>query len=98
MAEQAMTDAIGRLALARTIIIGNEFEIELGPSNPDPQEISISLYHEVLEAAAVATELPPECVVEMNEEGFESAARSYHLKLGMADPQKLNQMLEDFGF
>jgi hypothetical protein len=93
-----MVDAMGRLALAKTHIVGSTLEIELGCSMPDPDEISISLYHEVLEAAAVAAPSPPSSVWELNEAGFESAACDYHQRLGFATPDTLNQMLAEFGF
>ena len=95
---EPMVDAIGRLAVATTVIIGHTMEITLGSSNPDPTEISVSLYHEVLEAAAVAASHPPEAVCELNEAGFEAAAKNCHDRLGMASPASLNQMLEEFGF
>lgn len=98
IADEPMVDAMGRLALATTHIIGYNLEIELGCSMPDPDEISISLYHEVLEAVTVAAISPPRSVWELNEAGFESAAREYHQRLGIASPDNLNQMLEDFGF
>ena len=96
--DEPMTDAIGRLALARTTIVGSTLDIELGSSNPDPTEISISLYHEVLEAAAVASLNPPASVCEMNERDFELAAQDCQRRFGMASPATLNQMLEEFGF
>jgi hypothetical protein len=64
----------------------------------DESELSISLYHEVLEAATVAAENPPESVVEFNEGDFEAAARSAHRRYGIASPRTLNEMLENFGF
>ncbi len=95
----SMTDnAMGRLAVARTIIIGSTLEIEIGCSAPDPNDISVSLYHEVLEAAAVAANRPPPAVCELNEAGFEAAAHDCHRRLGMATPTTINQMLEEFGF
>lgn len=66
--------------------------------NPDPEQISISIYHEVLEAAAVAAQHPPVAVSNLNEAGFEAAARSAQKRLGMATPDNLNQLLADFGF
>jgi hypothetical protein len=98
LTDNPMVDALGRLAVARTIIIGSTLEIEIGCSAPDPNEISISLYHEVLEAAAVAAPRPPSAVCELNEAGFEAAAQDCHRRLGMASPRTINQMLEEFGF
>lgn len=96
--DEPMVDAMGRLALAKTSIVDATLEIELACSTRDPTEISISLYHEVLEAATVAALSPPRSVWELNEAGFESAAQEYHQRLGMATPGTLNQMLAEFGF
>lgn len=52
--ETPMFDAMGRPALAKTSIIGTNLRIELAASTPDSEQISISIYHEVLEATAVA--------------------------------------------
>jgi hypothetical protein len=95
---EPMVDALGRKALARTTITGCNLEIELGIPVSDPDELSVSLYHEVLEAAAVAAIHPPKPVCELNEAGFEAAARDCLRRLGRACPATLNQMLEDFGF
>lgn len=92
-----MTDAVGRPALARTEIVGHRLNIELAAGLP-AAEISVSLYHEVLEAAAVATSHPPAAVMELNEAGFEAAARRMHADLGTATPVTLNRMLELFDF
>ena len=89
---------MGRQALAKTHIIGATMEIELVSLALDPDELSISLYHEVLEAAAVASPSPPPSVWDLNEAGFEASAQEYHRRLGMASPNTLNQMLEEFGF
>ena len=61
-------------------------------------ELSVSLYHEVLEAATVAAEHPPESVLEFNEWDFERAARAAHVRLGVASAKRLNQILVEFGF
>ena len=96
--EEPMFDAIGRPALAKTSIVGTNLKIELAASTSDPRQISISIYHEVLEAVAVAALSPPAAVCELNEAGFEAAALSAHERFGMATPDSLNQMLADFGF
>jgi len=56
------------------------------------------LCHEVLEAATVAAEHPPDAIVEFNECDFEQAAQAAHARLGPASPASLNRMLADFGF
>jgi hypothetical protein len=64
----------------------------------DESELSVSIYHEVLEAATVTAEDPPKSVIEFNEGDFEAAARSAHTRYGIASPRALNQMLASFGF
>jgi hypothetical protein len=98
LSHEPMTDAIGRTALASTVIIGSTLEITLCATSPTPSEISISLYHEVLEAAAVAAPEPPLTVCEMNEADFETAAQQAYVRLGPATPTTLNKLLVDFGF
>lgn len=92
-----MLDALNREAVAQTRIIGNRFHIQLrsGMSN---DEISISLYHEVLEAATVASLHPPDSVMEFNEGDFEHAAQTAHAQLGPATPDNLNRLLQSHGF
>lgn len=92
-----MTDALNRHALARTVITAMTFEMNIS-SQLSPEEISVTLYHEILEAAAIASADPPSSVCQLNEAGFESAAQQMHVNLGMVTPAKLNQMLELFGF
>jgi hypothetical protein len=64
----------------------------------DERELSISLYHEILEAATVAHPAPPKSVHEFNEGDFEKAAIAWHERHGMATPEHLNEMLAQFGF
>jgi hypothetical protein len=64
----------------------------------DERELSVSLYHEVIEAATVAAEHPPSIVIEFNEGDFERAAQSADVRFGTASPETLNRMLEEFGF
>ena len=94
---QLLLDPLGRPATAQTLIRGNKFHILLR-EGMDDAEVSISLYHEVLEAATVAAENPPESVMEFNEGDFENAARSAHAQYGIVSPQTLNEMLAKFGF
>jgi hypothetical protein len=94
---QSLLDPLGRPAAAQTLIRGNEFHIVLR-EGMNEEELSISLYHEVLEAATVAAENPPESVMEFNEGDFEESARSAHARYGTASPASLNEMLEKFGF
>ncbi|MBN8421871.1 MAG: hypothetical protein J0L73_23340 [Verrucomicrobia bacterium] len=95
--EEPMIDAIGREALARTSIVGREFEITLAIGMSD-KELSVTLYHEVLEAAAVASDDPPESMIEFNEDDFDAAAYAAHAEFGPASPASLNHMLRFHGF
>jgi len=45
---------LGREAIARTRIVGRTFEITIKSDLPE-EEQSVTLYHEILEAAAVAS-------------------------------------------
>jgi hypothetical protein len=92
-----LLDPLERAATAQTIIRGNRFHIFLR-ADMDEQEISVSLYHEVLEAATLAAQNPPEAVMDLNEAGFEQAAQQAHRCMGVASPASLNQLLEQFGF
>lgn len=96
-ASQSLLDPLGRPAAAQTLIRGNQFYIALR-EGMDEEEVSISLYHEVLEAATVAAADPPDSVIEFNEGDFEEAARFAHTRYGLVSPRTLNEMLENFGF
>lgn len=92
-----LTDSIGRPALALTRITAGRFEIDLLAHQTD-EELSVSLYHEVLEAAAVAANECPPRVLDFNESAFERAARVAQSQLGPVSPERLNALLEQFGF
>ncbi|PYJ86214.1 MAG: hypothetical protein DME22_06120 [Verrucomicrobia bacterium] len=94
---EPLVDALGREAAAQTRIVGNEFRLMIR-ADLDEQELSITLYHEILEAASVASLHPPSAVAEFNEGDFERAAQTWHEKLGVVTPEKLNDMLQSFGF
>ena len=53
-----LLDALGREAIARTRIVKRKFEIAI-KSDLTEEEQSVTLYHEVLEAATVASANPP---------------------------------------
>jgi hypothetical protein len=95
--DEPLIDAIGREAIARTAIIGHEFEITICPGLSE-KELSVTLYHEVLEAAAVASDDPPESLIEFNEGDFEAAAYAAHDRFGFVTPANLNLMLQSHGF
>lgn len=92
-----LLDPIKRAAVAQTRITGNRFWILLR-ADLDESELSISLFHEVLEAATVAHLSPPKSVVDFNEGDFEREAKNALEKFGIATPRTLNQMLAEFGF
>ena len=60
--------------------------------------MSITLYHEILEAATVAVDIPPAAVLDFNEGDFERAAREAHQRWGNAAPDNLNRLLQFHGF
>ena len=97
LTHEPIRDALGREALAQTVITGHEFRLALWAGSNDT-ELSISIYHEMLEAAAIAADQPPVTVGEFNEGDFERAARQMHAMLGVVSPEKLNRMLQEFGF
>lgn len=97
VSEEPLVDAIGREALARTSIIGHEMEIILA-SGLSEKELSVTLYHEVLEAVAVASDHPPQSLIEFNEADFDAAAYAAQDQYGPASPLTLNLMLRSHGF
>ena len=94
---EPMLDALGREAVAQTRILGSKFQLLICSGLSD-EELSVTLYHEILEAATVASDHPPASVVDLNEAGFERTARQTHLELGNASAQNLNRMLQIHGF
>jgi hypothetical protein len=72
-----MLDALERGAVAQTRITGREFRL-LTRAGLSRRELSVSLYHEILEAASVASRHPPASVLEFNEGDFERAAQKAH--------------------
>ena len=90
-------DAIGRPAVAHTRTIGSRMVIVL-QRGLSSEEISISLYHEVLEAATASAVSPPASVHELNEAGFDEKARLFHAKMGPATIESLSEMLKELGF
>jgi hypothetical protein len=57
------------------------------------EELSVTLYHEILEAASVADAHPPAGVLDFNEADFERAAREAHRRWGNASPANLDLLL-----
>jgi C-terminal processing protease CtpA/Prc len=94
---EPLVDVVGREAIARTQITGRNFEITIRPGLSD-EEFSVTLYHEILEAATVAATNPPASVMNFNEGKFEAAPYQAHRHLGAASPDNLNRMLQQYDF
>ena len=92
-----MMDAIGRPALARAVVENGTISIYL-TADQTPDDMSVSVYHEVLEAMTVAVLSPPTQVCELNEAGFEQAAKDAHRRHGLANPASVLTFLREFGF
>jgi len=92
-----MRDAIGRPALARAVIEGRTISIEIATAQA-PEELSVSIYHELLEAMTVGVQSPPRAVWDLNEAGFEQAAQVAHRLHGLANPRNVIIFLGEFGF
>jgi hypothetical protein len=90
-------DAIGREAVAQTSVVAKDFRLLIQTGLSD-KELSITLYHEILEAASVAVDLPPAKVIDFNEADFERAAQTAHERWGVASPANLNRLLQFYGF
>jgi hypothetical protein len=95
--ESPIVDAIGREAIAQTSAIVRDFRLLIRDGLSE-KELSITLYHEILEAAAVSDLHPPEKVIEFNEADFEQAAQNAHQRWGNASPSNLNLLLQFYGF
>lgn len=96
-AEAPMLDAIGRPALARAVIENSTVSIYVA-ADQSPAEISVSIYHELLEAMTVGVPSPPIDVCDLNEAGFEQAAKDAHRRHGLANSSSVLIFLREFGF
>ncbi len=63
LTDAPMLDALGRVATAQTTIRAKRFLIRMA-KGLNRREQSVSLYHEVLEAAAVASQHPPAALLD----------------------------------
>jgi hypothetical protein len=97
LTHQTLEDPLGREAVAQTRIVGREFRLTIRAGLSD-EELSATLYHEILESATVASSHPPEVVCGLNEAGFEVAAWRAHNAWGEASVENLNRMLQFYGF
>jgi len=94
---EPLVDALGREAIARTRIIGTNFEVLIRSGLSD-EEFSVTIYHEILEAATVTSANPPVSVIDFNEGDFERAAYAAHERFGAVSVENLNRMLQSYGF
>ena len=97
LTDDPIVDAIGREAIAQTQTIAGRFRLFIR-SGLSEEELSITLYHEILEAASVAIDNPPATVMDFNEADFERAAHDAHKRWGNASPANLNLLLQFHGF
>ena len=97
LAREPLVDALGREAVAQTRIVGNHLRLVIRPGLEE-RELSVTMYHEVLEAVTVASSHPPASVVDFNEAAFDGAAYAAHDRWGEASPENLNRMLQSYGF
>ncbi len=97
LTQSPIVDAIGREAVAQTSAIARDFRL-LIRAGLSEEELSITLYHEILEAASVAVADPLASVIDFNEADFERAAREAHARWGDASPARLNLLLQFHGF
>jgi hypothetical protein len=99
LTDAPIVDAIGREAVAQTSAVVLDFRLLISRSSSlSDEELSVTLYHEILEAASVATNNPPVGVIDFNEADFENAARAAHERWGDASPANLNLLLQFHGF
>jgi len=97
LTDDPIVDPFGREAIGQTRAIAREFLL-LIRSGLIEEELSITLYHEILEATSVATAHPPSRVIDFNEADFERAARAAHERWGNASATHLNLLLQFHGF
>jgi len=97
LADASLVDALGRDAIARTHIVAKQFSVTIRPGLSE-NETSVTIYHEILEAATVASLDPPITVRDLNEAGFERAGYRAHKEFGLVSPENLDRMLQSYGF
>src|SRR5437667_12571863 len=97
LTDEPIADAIGREARARTRIVGRGFDL-LIRAGLSQRELSVTLYHEILEAAKSAVENPPAAIREMNEGDCDRPAYQAHEQVGAVSPQSLDRKLQLYGF
>ena len=95
--EGPMLDAIGRPALAKAVIESNTIRIYLA-AGQTPGEMSVSIYHEVLEAMTIGVPVPPPRVFNLTEAGFEQAAQDAYQRHGLANKVSVINFIHELGF
>jgi hypothetical protein len=95
--DASLRDALQREAAAQTRILGRRLHIKIRRTL-GAREVSVSLYHEVLEAAIVGSWPLPDQMMQFNEADFERAAQSAHEEWGEATPENVILMLQSYGF
>ncbi len=98
LADEPILDVIGRPALGENTVCGLRFRIAM-IAGLDDRELSVTLYHEVLEGAFVGcwTQLPAAMLC-LNEAGIDAVAYQMHDRYGAASVENLDRMLRDMGF
>ena len=94
---RGMLDPMGRPALAKAEIHGATIRIQILAGLPT-EEVSISIYHELLEALTVGVDQAPLQVVDFREGDFEKAARDGHARYGLATSTSVLIFLYANGF
>ncbi len=97
LSNEPITDARGNEALGWTQTIGREMRIQI-LAELDEKEISVTLYHEVLEAVLLSCRHPPNSMVKFCESDFDLTAYAMYEKIGAATPNNINHMLQILGF
>ena len=92
-----MLDAIGRPALAKATIENRTIAIQLAAGQTS-EEMSVSIYHEVLEAMTIGVPFPPSAVRDFTEAAFEQAAKRAHRQHGLASKASVITFLYEHGF
>lgn len=92
-----IVDAVGREASAHTRVQGQSFHL-LMRSGMNDGEMSVTLYHEILEAAAVAVDYTPAGVEDFCEADFVQAGYEAFKRWGDVSPENLSLMLIFHGF
>lgn len=94
-ATSAWRDWVERVVAKPVVVEDDEFDGELEHRLGKVPEIA---NHEVLEAMTVGVLSPPAEVCDLNEAGFEQAAKDAHRRHGLANAASVLQFLREFGF